>query len=75
MRYGQVYDGEWIKPKTRRGHRIACCDCGLVHVFDFTVRKGVLYYRPVRDQKATAARRRRLRSGHGAPDQPTKEKA
>lgn len=25
---------EWISP-TMRGYRLSCCDCGLVHNFDF----------------------------------------
>ena len=32
-RYVQVYDGEWIQP-VRRGYRVKCCDCSLVHVID-----------------------------------------
>lgn len=34
MRYDQVYDGEWVEP-IRKGYRMKCCDCGLVHIMDF----------------------------------------
>ena len=30
MRYTQVYDDVWFFP-SRKGYRMACCDCGLVH--------------------------------------------
>lgn len=59
MRYTQARDGDWIRPR-RRGYRIACCDCGLVHRFDFRMRKGVLEFRAFRDKRATYRRRKRL---------------
>lgn len=34
MRYKQAKDGEWIQPR-RRGYRLKCCDCGLVHRINF----------------------------------------
>jgi len=34
VRYGQVKDGEWIRPRMR-GWRMKCCGCGLVHRFNF----------------------------------------
>lgn len=34
-----VVSGEWIQP-IRRAYRMECCDCGLVHLIDFRVRKG-----------------------------------
>lgn len=34
MRYKQVKAGEWVQP-VRRGYRMKCCDCGLVHVLNF----------------------------------------
>ncbi len=36
--YPQVHDGEWVWPK-RAGYRLQCCDCGLVHTFDFRLVK------------------------------------
>lgn len=33
-KYEQVYSGNWVQP-IRRGYRMKCCGCGLVHVVDF----------------------------------------
>jgi len=38
MRYKQIYSGEWVQPK-RKGYRMKCCDCGLVHILDFRLLK------------------------------------
>ncbi len=56
-KYPVVTDGDWIRPK-RRGFKLACCDCSLVHTINFRVRKGVLEFQPARDNRATAAMRR-----------------
>jgi hypothetical protein len=48
---------EWIQP-IRRGYKMACCDCGLVHVIDFRMRKGQIQFRARRDNRATGQRRR-----------------
>jgi len=73
VRYTQIYDGEWYKPKTLRGHRMVCCDCGLVHVMDFVIAKHgrghTVLIRSVRDKRATAARRKR----HGLSTIPRKK--
>ena len=55
-------DNEWVKPTMRR-HKIACCDCGLVHVFEFKVVYRAVWFRAKRDNRATAARRRESRKG------------
>jgi len=34
MKYKKVQDGEWVWPKMS-GYKMQCCDCGLVHKFDF----------------------------------------
>ena len=34
MRFKQVHDGEWVRPR-RNGYYMKCCDCGLVHRVDF----------------------------------------
>ena len=62
IKYTQVYDGDWIKPTPQRGHRLRCCDCGLVHVVNFAVRKGKVVFQAYRDKRATAAARRKKRS-------------
>ncbi len=36
MRYHQVQDGEWVKPRMK-GYLLKCCDCGLVHRVHFKV--------------------------------------
>lgn len=38
MRYHQVTDGEWVKPRMRK-YYMKCCGCGLVHKLDFKVVK------------------------------------
>lgn len=65
-KYVQQKDGDVILPKKfgkRWLHKIACCDCGLVHRFAFTViadKKGKqhLAFTAIRDNRATSARRR-----------------
>ncbi len=44
--------GKWIQPD-QNGHRMACCDCGLVHAFDFKVHKGKVLLRAFLDSRAT----------------------
>lgn len=61
-RYPSVQDGEWIRP-VKRGYKMACCDCGLVHRVDFEhVKWGngrKIIFRAYRDERATAAKRRK----------------
>lgn len=57
-RYEQVVSDAWIQP-IRHGYRAACCDCGLVHVFDFRIYKGRVQFRAFRNERCTAAVRRR----------------
>lgn len=61
MKYGQRYDGDWVKP-VMKGYRIMCCDCKLVHVIDFkVVRSGrglAVKFKIARNNRATAAARR-----------------
>ena len=52
----------WITPK-RRGFKMRCCDCRLVHVMDFRIRKGRAQFRCARDNRATAASRKRNSEG------------
>ena len=59
---------EWVRP-VRRGYKMACCDCGLVHDMDFRIRKewrgNVVEFRVSRNQRATSAMRRwRERNGN-----------
>jgi len=54
---------EWIQP-VRRGYRMMCCDCGLVHNLDFRIvkrnRTGALMiqFRAYRNERSTALSRR-----------------
>lgn len=52
---------DWIQP-VRKGYKMRCCDCGLVHVLDFRVSKGRVQFRARRDQRATGQIRRRRKT-------------
>jgi hypothetical protein len=62
IRYDDVVPGQWLQP-IRRGYRLACCDCGLVHLVNFRTEKDkrgrhfiqVAFFR---DERATGAMRR-----------------
>lgn len=56
-KYRQQVDGEWVQP-IRRGYKMACCDCGLVHKVDFRVVDRKIQFRAFRDNRATAQVRR-----------------
>ena len=58
-KYEIQHSGEWVCPK-RRGYKMMCCDCGLVHIVDFQVmEKGKrLILRMRRDNRATGQARR-----------------
>jgi hypothetical protein len=56
-KYPQVEPGQWLTP-IRKGYGIQCCDCGLVHKFDFRVRGGRIELRAWRDNRATGQVRR-----------------
>lgn len=55
--YEKAKEGKWIQP-VRRGYKMGCCDCGLVHKLDFRIRRGRVQFRAFRDNRATAAVRR-----------------
>ena len=61
-KYEVGYEGNdgwtpWIIPLP--GYKIACCDCGLVHRFEFRVKDDGIQIRAKRDNRATAAKRRK----------------
>jgi len=56
-RYKQVHAGEWVQP-VRRGYKMACCDCGLVHIMDFRIYDGRIQFRAYRNNRSTAMLRR-----------------
>ncbi len=43
----QVKDGEWVQP-IRKGYRMKCCDCGLVHRMDFRLHRRRIQFRAFR---------------------------
>gem|GEM_PF-1693013 len=51
--YDKPKANEWVQP-VRRGYKLACCDCGLVHDMDFRVAKGRVQFRVRRNNRATA---------------------
>jgi hypothetical protein len=55
--YPTARNGVWIQP-IRRGYKMSCCDCGLVHVMDFRIASGHVQFRPARDNRATGQVRR-----------------
>ena len=57
-RYDEPDAGEWIEI-VLRNFRLRCCDCDLVHKMDFKIKKGKIWMRTFRDQRATAACRRK----------------
>ena len=61
MKYDKPEAGEWVQP-IRKGYKMACCDCGLVHVFDFRVHRGRVQFRVFRNNRATGAIRRHMKT-------------
>lgn len=66
LQYVEVEDGQWITPADPRKWRVACCDCGAIHVYRFELdkrylRHGELNIRIVKDYRATGQRRRALK--------------
>lgn len=57
MKFYQVTAGEWIQP-IRKGYKLACCDCGLVHNLDFRLRNKKIQFRAFRNNRSTALIRR-----------------
>lgn len=62
MHYEQIYAGKggwskWIFPNRKR-YRTACCDCGLVHEYQYRLVGRHIEFRARRHNRATAGRRR-----------------
>ena len=62
MKVIELKNGEWVVPK-RRGYKMVCCDCGLVHRFNFklvnTPIGKQIYFQAFRDNRATGQIRRK----------------
>lgn len=60
--YPKVEAGSWVQPRMK-GYKMACCDCGLVHLLEFKIvkcgRGRKIIFRAYRDNRATAALRRK----------------
>jgi len=67
MKYDQVKSGEWIQPY-RKGYKLCCCDCGLVHTVNFRLVKNKrgrgkkIQLQAFRDNRATGQVRRGMKS-------------
>lgn len=55
-KYRQIYDGDW--EPLNKTEIVACCDCSLVHIIKYRVRKGRPEVQYRRDNRRTAALRR-----------------
>jgi hypothetical protein len=62
-KYPQGFDGQWYEIVRRRGFRLRCCDCGLVHIFNFRIRKKKIQFQAWRDNRATGQIRRHMKKG------------
>jgi hypothetical protein len=58
MKYKPAKDGEWIR-LDQAFHKIRCCDCSLVHLFEFRTVRGQIKFRAWRDPRATSQCRRK----------------
>ena len=52
----------WINPAVPMEHKIVCCDCGLIHDIEFRVVENAVQFRARRNERATAARRRKYKT-------------
>jgi len=60
MTYKQIIDGEWNEASWV-GQRDMCCHCGLVHITEFKVEKGKLFYRTRQSERATKIARKKYK--------------
>jgi hypothetical protein len=58
LKYTKTYNNEWFRVK-RPIWNMACCDCGLVHAVRFHVSGRKIFMAVIRDNRATAAKRRK----------------
>ncbi|MDP1890515.1 MAG: hypothetical protein Q8K55_06435 [Gemmatimonadaceae bacterium] len=57
MKFDEPEADEWVLP-VRKGYKLACCDCALVHDVDFRVKGGRIQFRVRRNNRSTAMMRR-----------------
>lgn len=63
-KFKPVSEAEWVRP-IKRGYKMACCDCGLVHKLNFKHikwgRGRKILFQAFRDDRATASLRLRMK--------------
>ena len=63
LRYEQPKENKWIQP-IRKGYKMRCCDCGLVHNIDFRIvknkRGNFILFKISRNNRATSQIRKNL---------------
>ena len=57
MKFAEPEADEWVRP-IRKGYKLACCDCGLVHDVDFRIKDRRVEFRVRRNNRSTAMMRR-----------------
>ena len=55
--YYKPQEAEWIEP-IETGYKMACCDCGLVHLVNFRIVDGKVQFQVFRDNRSTGQTRR-----------------
>ena len=60
MTYNKVKDDQWVQPISSTGFKMSCCDCGLVHNFDFRIYNGKIEFRARRNNRSTGQKRRHM---------------
>ena len=58
-KYKNIQPALWVSPEMD-GYKLACCDCGLVHVFSFRIKDKGVQFKLIRDNRATGQIRRRM---------------
>lgn len=57
-RYKDIGEG-WVQV-AKRGFRLRCCSCGLIHTIDFRIQEDRIEIRMERHERATKAARRAI---------------
>ena len=60
MKYEDVEEGKWVQP-IRKGYKLCCCDCGLVHKLIFRIKNKKIQFKVFRDNRATGQIRRHMK--------------
>ena len=59
MKYETPEEGQWVQP-IRKGYKMRCCDCGLVHNLDFRIKNKRAQFRAFRNERSTGQVRRHM---------------